>query len=88
MLDAQALKRLEPNLREGMMGGLLVPEDGVLYPPCAARVSHGARAEDTGPSFVSARRSRRSGKERVRLSDGAEIAGKLSSTQQEPGLRN
>src|SRR5579864_468772 len=37
VLDAQALQRLEPNLREGMTGGLLVPEDAVLYPPCAAR---------------------------------------------------
>ncbi len=37
VLDASALQVLEPNLRKGMMGGLLVPEDGVLYPPCAAR---------------------------------------------------
>src|SRR5690242_145226 len=38
VLDAAALKQLEPNLRDGMSGGgLLVPEDGVLYPPCAAR---------------------------------------------------
>ena len=36
VLDARGLKRLEPNLREGMAGGLLVPEDAVLYPPCAA----------------------------------------------------
>ena len=37
VLDSQRLKHLEPNLRDGMAGGLLVPEDGVLYPPCAAR---------------------------------------------------
>src|SRR5246127_190211 len=36
VLDAAAVKKLEPNLRNGMAGGLLVPEDGVLYPPCAA----------------------------------------------------
>lgn len=36
-LDAATLRNLEPNLRPGMAGGLLVPEDGVLYPPCAAR---------------------------------------------------
>src|SRR5580704_9513745 len=36
VLDAHGLKRLEPNLRDGIAGGLLVPEDGVLYPPCAA----------------------------------------------------
>ena len=38
MLDENLLcGTLEPNLRAGMAGGLLVPEDGVLYPPCAAR---------------------------------------------------
>jgi len=37
VLDARALRDLEPNLREGLVGGLLVPEDGVLYAPCAAR---------------------------------------------------
>jgi glycine/D-amino acid oxidase-like deaminating enzyme len=37
ILSAEDLERLEPNLRKGMAGGLLVPEDGVLYPPCAAR---------------------------------------------------
>ena len=37
VLDARALEQAEPHLRKGMAGGLLVPEDGVLYPPCAAR---------------------------------------------------
>lgn len=37
VLDAKELESLEPNLRKGLAGGLLVPEDGVLYPPCAAR---------------------------------------------------
>jgi len=37
VLDAKALQSAEPNLRPGMIGGLFVPEDGVLYPPCAAR---------------------------------------------------
>jgi glycine/D-amino acid oxidase-like deaminating enzyme len=37
VLDARALQSLEPNLRADLAGGLLVPEDGVLYPPCAAR---------------------------------------------------
>src|SRR5215471_15448441 len=35
ILDPHRLKELEPNLRDGLVGGLLVPEDGVLYPPCA-----------------------------------------------------
>jgi D-hydroxyproline dehydrogenase subunit beta len=37
VLDANGLRALEPNLQEGMQGGLLVTEDAVLYPPCAAR---------------------------------------------------
>jgi D-hydroxyproline dehydrogenase subunit beta len=36
VLSAERLKNLEPHLRDGMAGGLLVPEDAVLYPPCAA----------------------------------------------------
>jgi glycine/D-amino acid oxidase-like deaminating enzyme len=35
-LNARALAELEPHLRHGLAGGLLVPGDGVVYPPCAA----------------------------------------------------
>jgi glycine/D-amino acid oxidase-like deaminating enzyme len=35
MLDARALTELEPNLRPGLAGGLLVPGDGVVYQPRA-----------------------------------------------------
>jgi glycine/D-amino acid oxidase-like deaminating enzyme len=34
VLDAQQLAEAEPALREGLAGGLLVPEDAVVYPPC------------------------------------------------------
>src|ERR1035441_5225210 len=37
VLDARALAQEEPNLRPGLAGGLLVPDDAVVYPPCAAR---------------------------------------------------
>jgi D-hydroxyproline dehydrogenase subunit beta len=37
VLDAKALEEAEPNLRKGLAGGLRVPQDGVIYPPCAAR---------------------------------------------------
>ncbi len=35
-LDARALSRHEPNLRPGLLGGLRVPGDSVVYPPVAA----------------------------------------------------
>src|SRR5687768_2286322 len=34
VLDAQSLKEAEPNLREGLVGGLRVAGDSVIYPPC------------------------------------------------------
>jgi glycine/D-amino acid oxidase-like deaminating enzyme len=37
VLDGPGVAKAEPNLRPGMAGGLRVPDDGVLYPPCAAR---------------------------------------------------
>lgn len=36
LLDAGALREAEPNLRRGLLGGLRVPGDGVIYPPAAA----------------------------------------------------
>ena len=36
ILDSQALHAAEPKLRKPLAGGLLVPGDAVLYPPCAA----------------------------------------------------
>ena len=37
VLDSKSLHEAEPNLREGLPGGLLVPSDAVIYAPCAAR---------------------------------------------------
>lgn len=36
LLNATELSALEPNLRPGLAGALLVPEDAVVYPPAAA----------------------------------------------------
>jgi glycine/D-amino acid oxidase-like deaminating enzyme len=36
ILDAVTLAREEPNLRSGLAGALLVPDDGVIYPPKAS----------------------------------------------------
>lgn len=37
ILNARALAEAEPHLRPGLAGGLLVPDDGVVYAPCVAR---------------------------------------------------
>jgi glycine/D-amino acid oxidase-like deaminating enzyme len=36
VIGPAALAEMEPNLRKGLAGGLLVPQDGVIYPPTAA----------------------------------------------------
>jgi D-hydroxyproline dehydrogenase subunit beta len=76
VLEPQGLKHLEPNLRDGMAGGLLVPQDGVLYPPCAARflieraLGHGAKLR-LGASVLQI------GQGRVRLTDSLEITAEI-----------
>ena len=37
ILDEGSLRKLEPNLREGLAGGLLVDDDSVVYQLCATR---------------------------------------------------
>ena len=37
VLDARSVAEAEPNLRPGLVGGLRVPGDSVIYPPCAAQ---------------------------------------------------
>jgi glycine/D-amino acid oxidase-like deaminating enzyme len=37
VLDEQSLAEAEPQLREGLVGGLRVVGDSVIYPPCAAQ---------------------------------------------------
>ena len=76
VLDAQALQTLEPNLRPGIAGGLLVPEDGVLYPPCAARFLM-MRAQESGVNLRLGVTVEQIGQGRVRLADGSEIAAEI-----------
>ena len=77
VLSAGDLERLEPNLRKGLAGGLLVPEDGVLYPPCAARFLM-ERAKDGGAEFRVGRAVTELGAGRVILADGTKLfAGKI-----------
>lgn len=79
LLDAAELARHEPNLRPGLAGGLLVPDDAVLYPPpaaasmLAAAVGRGAKLlRETIVCDVSAPDLSPGS---VRLDDGRVIAG-------------
>jgi glycine/D-amino acid oxidase-like deaminating enzyme len=73
VLDSAALQELEPNLRRGLIGGLLVPEDGVLYPPCAARFLI-SRAQSRGAKTYFDSAVSQIGKGTVRLADGREFS--------------
>jgi glycine/D-amino acid oxidase-like deaminating enzyme len=76
MLDAQALREAEPNLNKSLVGGLRVPSDAVLYPPCAATfliqeaVERGAQVY-TGHAVTSI------GKGRALLTDGTRFSAKV-----------
>lgn len=76
VLDSQVLRRLEPNLRVGLVGGLLVPEDAVLYPPCAARFLI-ERAQKNGAKLRMGASVAKIGEGQVLLSDGLEITAGL-----------
>jgi len=73
ILDQDALERAEPQLRKGLAGGLLVPEDAVLYPPCAARFLI-ERAQVGGATIHLGCPVSRIGNGRVHLDDGRELS--------------
>lgn len=66
ILDERSMRELEPNLREGLAGGLLVKDDSVVYQLCAAKflVERSARY---GASI-------RTGTRIVTISDGSILA--------------
>jgi glycine/D-amino acid oxidase-like deaminating enzyme len=76
VLDAQALQRLEPNLRAGLVGGLLVPQDLVVNPPCAARFLM-ERAQKRGAKVYLGQSVTRAGQGSVVTTGGLEISAKI-----------
>lgn len=76
VLSARTLQQLEPNLRSGLAGGLLVPEDGVLYPPCAALYLI-ERAQARGAKLLLGTSVAQVGHEHLQLSNGVEISGEI-----------
>ncbi len=72
ILGPQSLELMEPSLRKGLAGGMLVPQDAVLYPPCAARFLM-ERAQTNGAQLRMGVAVSEMGKGRVRLQDGTEF---------------
>lgn len=73
VLDAESLAAAEPNLRRGLAGALLVPSDGVVYPPCAARYFL-EQAQARGAQLRLGRRAVALSDDGVRLDDGTFIS--------------
>jgi len=76
VLDAKELKNLEPNLRLGMSGGLLVPEDAVISPPSAALFLL-ERAQALGARLMLGAKVARIGEGTVCLTDGTEMSAEI-----------
>ncbi|HJT68279.1 MAG TPA: FAD-dependent oxidoreductase [Pyrinomonadaceae bacterium] len=76
VLDEHALIQAEPNLRRGLAGGLRVPDDSVIYPPCAAQFLVD-RAVARGAKLFVGQAVEAVTREGVRLRDGSSIAAGL-----------
>jgi len=72
LLSACELAAREPNLRTGLAGALLVPEDAVVYPPAVAlHLTHNGQA--CGAEFMANRSVAKMGNGEVLLDDGTRI---------------
>lgn len=77
ILDAATLSTTEPNLRRNLKGGLLVPDDAVIYPPCAAEfLLYQARrvGERIGFELLTGRRVARFEEAGVVMENGSQIS--------------
>lgn len=72
-LDAQAVAEAEPALRKGLAGGLLVPEDGVLFPPAAAAYFLD-ETQRLGTELLLGREVVKCGEGRVEFADGGVVS--------------
>lgn len=73
ILDAQSLREAEPNLRPGLLGGLRVPGDSVIYPPSAAQFFV-SRAVANGATLLLGKAVETITTDGVRLRDGSLMA--------------
>jgi len=74
ILDAHSLAEAEPQLRPGLAGGLRVPGDSVIYPPCAAQYFVDQALARGAELFLGAAVETITA-DGIRLRDGTSIAG-------------
>jgi len=72
MLNARELQEEEPNLAPGFAGGLLVLEDGVVYPPAAA-LELARKARQLGASLMIGQGVASLGQGQLVLEDGSSV---------------
>ncbi len=72
ILDSRALADAEPQLRTDLAGALLVPSDGVLYPPSAAEYLM-REATRLGAKILDPQRAVEAKHGRIRLGNGGEL---------------
>jgi glycine/D-amino acid oxidase-like deaminating enzyme len=70
ILDEQQLAAAEPNLRCGLPGALRVRQDGVIYPPCAAKFL----LEQSGAELIAGRAAVEIKPHGVELDDGTQLS--------------
>jgi len=73
VLGPRELAQAEPNLRPGLAGALRVPDDAVVYPPCAARYML-ERARDHGATVRAGEAAAELSGTGIRLRDGSFLA--------------
>ena len=74
LVTAGALHDEEPNLAKGFAGGLLVPEDGVVYPPAVA-LYLAEEAQKLGAAIMIGRPVTQVGEGQLTLEDGSAVRG-------------
>jgi glycine/D-amino acid oxidase-like deaminating enzyme len=72
LVSARELAELEPNLRAGLAGALLVDEDAVVYPPVVA-LQLSRQAQSMGATLVTGKSVVRLGEGEAVLDDGTRI---------------
>jgi glycine/D-amino acid oxidase-like deaminating enzyme len=73
ILDSQQVRDAEPHLRASLPGGLRVPGDSVVYPPCAAAFLL-QKARELGAGVIQGQLVSSIGKGAARLADGTVFA--------------